>query len=93
LAHNTPLGFDGGTLLLLAMLLIVVLLVYFTKISREICYWLAIIFTHPIGATMGDYLTKPEGMNLGNIKASLVLVVVFIFVIITGKLALKNQII
>ena len=84
LAHNTPLGFDGGTLLLLGLLLIEVLLVFFTKISREICYWLAIILTHPIGATMGDYLTKPEGMNLGNIKASLLLVVVFIVVILFG---------
>jgi uncharacterized membrane-anchored protein len=87
LAHNTPLGFDGGTLLLLGLLLILVVLVFFTKISIEICYWLAIILTHPIGATMGDYLTKPEGMNLGNIKASLFLVVVFIIVIITGKLS------
>ncbi len=93
LAHDTPLGFDGGTLLLLALLTLVILLVFFTKISRELLYWLAIILTHPIGATMGDYLTKPEGMNLGNINASLVLVVVFIIVIITGKLALKKQIV
>lgn len=90
LAHNTPLGFDGGTLLLLGLLIILVLLVLFTKLSREICYWLAIILTHPIGATMGDYLTKPEGMNLGNIKASLVLVVVFVVVILFGKFS--NQI-
>lgn len=90
LAHDTPLGFDCGTLLLLGLLLIVVLLVFITKISRELSYWLAIILTHPIGATMGDYLTKPEGMNLGNIKASLVLVVVFIIVIVTGKLTLKK---
>ena len=86
LAHNTPLGFDGGTLLLLSLLAIVVGLVYLTKISREILYWFAIILTHPIGATMGDYLTKPEGMNLGNVKSSLVLVVVFIVVIAIGKL-------
>ncbi|MES2138243.1 MAG: hypothetical protein V4511_00940 [Bacteroidota bacterium] len=91
LAHNTPLGFDGGTLLLLMLLAIVVGLFYLTKISRELLYWLAIILTHPIGATMGDYLTKPEGMNLGNIKASLVLVVVFIIVIVAGQLANKRQ--
>lgn len=90
LAHNTPLGFDGGTLLLLLFLVVVVGLVYLTKISRELLYWLAIILTHPIGATMGDYLTKPEGMNFGNIKASLVLVVVFIVVITTGQLTKKQ---
>lgn len=84
LAHNTPLGFDGGTLLLLVLLAIVVGLYFLTKISREILYWCAIILTHPVGATMGDYLTKPEGFNLGNINASLVLVVVFLIVIIFG---------
>jgi uncharacterized membrane-anchored protein len=71
LAHDTPLGFDGGTLLLLALLVLVVILTYFTKIARNKLYWTAIILTHPIGATMGDYLTKPEGFNLGNINASL----------------------
>ncbi|MEP7264496.1 MAG: hypothetical protein ABI772_08360 [Bacteroidota bacterium] len=91
LAHDTPLGFDGGTLLLSALLLIVILLVFLTKISKELLYWSAIILTHPIGATMGDYLTKSEGLNLGNIKASLLLVVVFIIVIVTGKLTLKKQ--
>ena len=85
LAHNTPLGFDGGTLLLLGLLTIVVGLYYFTSISRELLYWLAIILTHPIGATMGDFMTKPEGFNLGNINASLVLVGVFILVITTGR--------
>lgn len=93
LAHNTPLGFDGGTLLLLALLAIVIGLYFFTKLSRELLYWVAIILTHPIGATMGDYLTKPEGFNLGNIKASLVLVVVFIIVITTRKLTKSKQLI
>ena len=89
LAHNTPLGFDGGTLLLLGLLIIVMGLFFLTKISRELLYWLAIILTHPIGATMGDYLTKPDGFDLGNIKASLILVLVFIIVILTGKFSVK----
>jgi uncharacterized membrane-anchored protein len=92
LAHNTPLGFDGGTLLLIFLLVLVIILYYVTKISRELLYWFGIILTHPVGATMGDYLTKPEGFNLGNIKASLVLLVVFTM-IITLKLALKYKLI
>jgi uncharacterized membrane-anchored protein len=85
LAHNTPLGFDGGTLLLLGLIMVVFGLYLFTGISREILYWSAIILTHPIGATMGDFMTKPEGFNLGNINASLVLVGVFILVITAGR--------
>ncbi|MCX6171719.1 MAG: hypothetical protein NT048_02640 [Flavobacterium sp.] len=91
LAHNTPLGFDGGTLLLTALLAIVVLLYFFSKIARELLYWFAIILTHPVGATMGDYLTKPEGFNLGNVNASLVLVIVFIVVIAAGQFSKRKQ--
>ncbi len=91
LAHDTPFDFAGGTLLLLSLLMVVVLLVFLITLARELLYWLAIILTHSIDATMGDYLTKPEGMNLGNIKASLVLILVFIVVIATGKLVLKKQ--
>ena len=90
LAHNTPLGFDGGTLFLLLFIGAVIGLFYFTKLSRALLYWLAIVLTHPIGATMGDYMTKPEGMNLGNIKACLILVVVFIIVITAGQLTNKR---
>jgi uncharacterized membrane-anchored protein len=92
LAHNTPLGFDGGTLLLVGLLLIVIAFLFFTNISKEILYWLAIILTHPIGATMGDYMTKPEGMNLGNINASLVLVCVFVFVVTSSYLVNKIKV-
>lgn len=92
LAHNTPLGFDGATLMLLGLLILLVLIVFFTKISREICYWLAIILTHPVGATMGDYLTKPEGFNLGNINASLVLVIIFILIIVLAKLNKQTEV-
>jgi uncharacterized membrane-anchored protein len=89
LAHNTPLGFDGGTLLLLVFIAAVTVFHFLTSISREILYWSGIILTHPIGATMGDYMTKPEGFSLGNIKASLVLAIVFIMVVITAQLV-KN---
>jgi hypothetical protein len=40
---------------------------------------------------MGDYMTKEEGFNLGNLKASLVLVGVFIIVIVTGQLTKNRQ--
>lgn len=93
LAHNTPLGFEGATILLLVLLAVVLGLYFFTKISREFLYWCAIILTHPIGATMGDYLTKPEGFNLGNINASLVLVIVFIIVIVAGQLTKNKQLV
>jgi uncharacterized membrane-anchored protein len=80
LAHNTPLGFGGGTVMLMVLLCILIFITLFTKVSRTICYWLAIIITHPIGATMGDFMTKPEGFNLGNVWSSVILVMVFILI-------------
>jgi uncharacterized membrane-anchored protein len=60
---------------------------------RENClYWFGIILMHPVGATMGDYLAKPEGFGLGNINSNLLLLVV-LAIIITSKLAFKNKII
>ena len=91
LAHNTPLGFDFGTLFLLALLMIVAALDYFLKMSKTLIYWFAIILTHPIGATIGDYMTKPEGLNLGNSNASLILVVVFILVILVRKITVQKS--
>ena len=91
LAHNTPLGFDGGTILLSSLLGIVILIYFTRKVSIVILYWFAIILTHPIGATMGDYMTKPEGLNLGNSNASLILLVVFAFVILLGRFASQKS--
>ncbi len=76
-ANATPLGFGGGALLLMTLLVLLMFLVLLTQVSREICYWVAIIITHPMGATLGDFMTKPEGINLGNVPASLILLVVF----------------
>jgi uncharacterized membrane-anchored protein len=76
LAHNTPLGFDGGTILLSVLLFILIVLVYTIQLSKQFSYWAAIVLTHPIGATMGDYMTKAEGMNLGNVDATWILVAV-----------------
>jgi len=90
LAHDTPLGFDFGSLFLLALLMIVAALDYFSKLSKTLIYWLAIILTHPIGATIGDYMTKPEGLNLGNSNASLILVVIFVLVILIGKFKVQK---
>ena len=92
LAHDTPLGFQGGSIMLIALLLIVILLLYTTKISLETLYWLGIIITHPLGATLGDLITKPDGLNLGNLKASLIVFITLILVIIIGTKNLTKNI-
>jgi uncharacterized membrane-anchored protein len=91
LAHNTGIGYAGGTVLLLLLLSLVVLLKYLSKISNVLLYWFAIVIMHPIGATLGDYFTKPEGLNFGNVHASEYLLLVFITIVSIGELNKKYK--
>jgi uncharacterized membrane-anchored protein len=86
ISNGTSLGFGGGTMLLIAVLAAIAVLALTTKISRELCYWLAIIVAHPLGATMGDYATKEEGLNLGNAMATVILAGVFVAIVAFKKL-------
>lgn len=78
LSNDTPLGADGGTILLICLLIISILLFRFKKISKDVFYWLAIIIIHPIGATFGNYISKPAGLNFGNVWTSIVLISSFL---------------
>jgi uncharacterized membrane-anchored protein len=77
IADGLSLGFGGGTAVLVGVLAVVAAVAMFTRASRVACYWLGIVVTHPLGATMGDYMTKEEGFDLGNVKATLILAGVF----------------
>ncbi|MEA9355982.1 hypothetical protein SHI21_07215 [Bacteriovorax sp. PP10] len=74
------LGFGAGTALLAALLLLIAVLTLFTKMSRVFLFWAAIIVTHPIGACMGDYLTKPTALGFGPLSSTIGLLLLFIMV-------------
>jgi uncharacterized membrane-anchored protein len=54
-------GFGGGVFLFIVLLAVIAALYFFTKISRTVLFWMAFILTRPLGASMGDLLTKPRG--------------------------------
>lgn len=85
LADDTGLnlGFGGGTAALAGLLALIAALTLFTKISRVFLFWFAIIVTHPIGACMGDYLTKPTALGFGPLQATIGLIVMFTIVAMT----------
>ncbi len=89
LAHNTPLGFDGASIVLLILLSVIGILSFFQKIPKILLYWCGVICIHPIGATIGDYMTKPEGSGLGNWKASMILGLVLILII--SSVSIRNR--
>ena len=90
LSNDTPLGALGGLLLLLGLLGIVVLLLFYTKISKELCYWIALVLMHPIGATIGNYISKPAGLNFGNVWTSVVLITAFVIIYLTSQRKTQN---
>ena len=73
------LGFGTGALVFLALIAIVALLHRLDVLPQTILFWLAYVLTRPLGATLGDTLTKPHaqgGLAAGRFTASLVIVLV-----------------
>jgi uncharacterized membrane-anchored protein len=80
LADSGP-GYEGGALIFSALLAVVAGAYFFTRISHTLLFWAAFILTRPLGATLGDLLTKPVadgGLNLSRIESSLVIALVIV---------------
>lgn len=88
-ATDLGLGFQKGALVFAALIIVVALLHYFTSIAGSILFWAAYVLTRPLGATLGDTLTKPTaqgGLNFGRITSSLIIAVGMIILIATTSL-------
>jgi uncharacterized membrane-anchored protein len=87
-ADDAGVGFIGGAAIFSGLIALVAAAYFFTKIPRSILFWAAYILTRPLGATLGDTLTKPfdhGGFNLSRIDSSLVIAVVMVIgVMVTG---------
>jgi uncharacterized membrane-anchored protein len=89
-ASDKSLGFTGGALVFGGLLALIVLAYYFTKVSRALLFWLAFVLTRPLGATLGDTLTKSHaqgGLAFGTLwsSAALALVMVALIVFTSAK--------
>ena len=78
------LGFGGGSLLLGALLVFVLIFEFRAKASNKPRYWTALVITSTIGATTGDFLTKENGLNLGYVWGSAILIAVFAVIFLIG---------
>lgn len=73
-ATDTGLGFERGALVFAGLIALVAAAHFFTNISASVLFWSAYILTRPLGATLGDTLTKPHadgGLGLSRITSSL----------------------
>ena len=88
LADSSGLGFAGGALLIASSIALIVGVYYATSISRVFLFWAAFVLTRPLGATVGDLLTKTHekgGLDFGTIGSSLVLASVLVVLIVVTR--------
>jgi len=85
LADSSGLGYEGGAVVFLGALILVAITHYYTKASRAMLFWTAFVLTRPLGATVGDLLTKPlanGGFNLSRFSSTAVLAIFMIAAIL-----------
>lgn len=76
LSDSSGLGYAGGAALVTGALVVLVVLMPVPAVPNVLLFWIAFVLTRPLGATAGDFLTKPVakgGLNLGTAGSSGVL--------------------
>jgi len=73
-ATSTGLGFERGAMVFAGLIALVAMAHAITRWPPSTLFWAAYVLTRPLGATLGDTLTKPTddgGLALGRISSSL----------------------
>lgn len=81
LADSSGLGFGGGALVIGATMVLILAAHYFTRTSATLLFWIAFVLTRPLGATVGDFFSKPVakgGLDLGTVGSSTALTTILV---------------
>ena len=88
-ATSAGLGFERGALVFAGLIGLVALVHLFTDVPKSVLFWAAYVLTRPLGATLGDTLTKPHadgGMDLSRIASSLIIATLMVVgIILTSR--------
>lgn len=83
ITNDTPLGALGGSIVLL-LIIGVMFWAYQKKwIRLTTAYWSALVLMHPVGATIGNWISKPIGLNLGNVYTNLAMALLFAIIFVS----------
>jgi uncharacterized membrane-anchored protein len=89
------LGFETGALLFAGLILVVAALHRLKWAPQAVLFWAAYILTRPLGATLGDTLTKPHeqgGLDFSRFLATLAIAALMVLlVLVTPKLRRPAQ--
>jgi uncharacterized membrane-anchored protein len=92
-ASTAGLGFETGALIFAGLLALVAVAYFWLKnIPASVLFWSAYVLTRPLGATLGDTLTKAHaqgGLALGRFASSFSIAAVMVVAI--GWMSLRRQ--
>ena len=94
LFDSSGLGFAGGALLVGGVLAVILAATLLTKLPRVALFWLAFVLTRPLGATLGDVLTKSHdkgGADLGTKGSSAVLGGVLVVLVVVATVRERTR--
>ena len=94
LADSLGFGFRDSALLLLAIMLALLAAHYFTRINGMALFWIAFVLTRPLGATAGDFLSKPRdhgGLQWGTMWTSAALLAGLIALVAYQTVQVRRQ--
>lgn len=92
IAESSGLGYAYAALLFAAVIALVYLAYYFLKMNSILAFWIAYIFTRPLGASAGDLLSQPVnigGLGLGTTITSIIFLTIILFLVIF--LTIRNK--
>ena len=89
-ASSAGLGFERGALVFAGLIATVAVIYLSTDVPTSLLFWAAYILTRPLGATLGDTLTKPHvegGFDLSRITSSLIIAALMVVgIILTSRM-------
>jgi uncharacterized membrane-anchored protein len=94
LADSLGLGFRDSALLLSGMMLALLAAHYFTPINGMVLFWIAFVLTRPLGATGGDFLSKPldhGGLAWGTVWTSAALLAALVVLIAYQSIVIRRH--
>jgi uncharacterized membrane-anchored protein len=93
-ATTAGMGFERGALVFAGLIALVAAAHFFTRAPASLLFWAAYVLTRPLGATLGDTLTKPYaegGLDLGRITSSLVIATAMVILIAVTSLRARGR--
>jgi uncharacterized membrane-anchored protein len=84
-ATTADLGFQRGSLVFASLIVLIGAATAFTRTPRSLLFWAAYVLTRPLGATLGDTLTKPlaeGGLALGRVTSSMAIATVMVLLVV-----------